>query len=922
MNIPEQEKKILEFWKKDKTFEKSLDKKSSKGDFVFYDGPPFATGTPHYGHIVASLMKDMIPRYWTMRGYRVERKWGWDTHGLPIENIVEQELGLKNKKDIEKIGIDKFNEMARSKVLMFVDEWKKVIERMGRWADMENSYKTMDLSYMESIWWVFKELWGKELIYEGYKSMHVCPRCETTLSQHEVSDNYKDVKDLSVTAKFELQSESGTYVLAWTTTPWTLIGNVALAIGEKLNYIKVKHNNEFYILVDQNIDKVFNNKKYEIIGKINPKELIGKKYKPLFDYYVNENLPNKENLYTIVSADFVTTEDGTGVVHIAPAFGEEDMNLGKEKKLSFIQHVKMNGQITDEAKEFAGLEVKPKDNPSATDRKVIEYLKNKDLLFLEEEYAHSYPHCYRCESPLLNYATSSLFVNVTELKDKLLKHAKHINWMPEHMKEGRFGNWLEGARDWSISRQRFWGSVIPIWICNKCKDKKVIGSIEELEKLSGVKITDLHKHFIDKIEFECSCAGTMKRVPDVLDCWFESGSMPYAQMHYPFENKKKFEDNFPAKFIAEGVDQTRAWFYYMHVIATAIKGSEAFENVIVNGMVLAEDGKKMSKHLNNYPDPMTMFEKYGADAVRYYLATSPVMKADDLCFSEKGVDEVVKKVSFMILNVLSFYKLFATESGESVKSKNILDKWILSKTESLKQEITNAYDKYDPNRATKPIAGFIDELSTWYLRRSRDRFKDNSKEAMQTLKYVLLELSKLIAPVMPFMADYLYQELGNTSSVHLADWPEVEKKLINEELEEQMQQVREICSLGLQKRAEANLKVRQPLAKIQIPDYKLQKELLDLMRDEVNVKEVVADIKEGVVLDTTITEELKAEGAVRDFVRTIQSKRKEMGLTPKDKIWVTYSENKEIVEKYADQIKKQVIAEGIIFGDEFKIEKI
>jgi isoleucyl-tRNA synthetase len=458
----------------------------------------------------------------------------------------------------------------------------------------------------------------------------------------------------------------------------------------------------------------------------------------------------------------------------------------------------------------------------------------------------------------------------------------------------------------------------------------VIGSIAELEKLSGAKITDLHKHFIDKIEFDCSCAhanagqgSTMKRIPDVLDCWFESGSMPYAQMHYPFENKEKFEKNFPAKFIAEGVDQTRAWFYYLHILSTALKNSEAFENVIVNGMVLAEDGKKMSKHLNNYPDPMDVFEKYGADATRYYLATSPVMRAEDLCFSEKGVDEVVKKVSLMILNILSFYKLFATGIEESVKSKNILDKWILSRIESLKKEITDGYENYDLNKATKPIAGFIDELSTWYVRRSRERFKSgDNKEAVQTLKYVLLEFSKVIAPIMPFMADYLYREFGNTDSVHLEDWPGVDKKLIDEKLEEQMEQTRNICSLGLQKRAEAGIKVRQPLAKLQIPNYKLQNELINLIKDEVNVKEVVADLKEGMVLDTTITEELKAEGLVRDFVHSIQSKRKEMGLTPKDKIRVTYSENKEIVEKYADQIKKQVIAEELIFGDEFEIKQL
>jgi len=932
LNIPEIEKRILEFWQKNKIFEKSLKKKSPKGDFVFYDGPPFATGTPHYGHIVASLMKDIVPRYWTMQGYRVERKWGWDCHGLPIENIVEEELGLKHKKEIEEIGVDKFNEIARGKVLTYTEEWKKTIERLGRWADMDNAYKTMDLNYMESVWWVFKQLWDKKLIYEGYKSMHICPRCETTLSQHEVSDNYQDIEDISVIAKFELVDEPKTYILAWTTTPWTLPGNVALAMGEKLDYVKVKSDDGNYILVEQNLDSIFKDKKHEIIGKVNAKDLEGKKYKPLFDYFLNKdwNPPagGKENLYTIQLANFVTIEDGTGVVHIAPAFGEDDMNLGKEKNLPFIQHVKMNGQIIDDVNDFKSSEVKPKDKPQSTDKKVIDYLEKKNLVFKTEKFIHSYPFCYRCDSPLLNYATSSLFVNITELKEKLLKNAKKINWVPEHIKEGRFGKWLEGARDWAISRQRFWGSVIPIWVCDKCKEKKVIGSIKELEELSGEKIADLHKHFMDKISFKCKCGGTMKRISDVLDCWFESGSMPYGQAHYPFENKEKFEKNFPAEFIAEGADQTRAWFYYLHVLSTALKNSEAFENVIVNGMVLAEDGKKMSKHLNNYPDPMSIFEKYGADAVRYHFATSPVMKAEDLCFSEKAVDEVVKKVLLILLNVFSFYKMFELDVKVDTKSNNLLDKWILSKTESLKKEITDGYNKYDLNQATKPIEQFINDLSTWYLRRSRERFKsENKKEkesAAKTLKYVLLELSKIMAPIMPFTADYIYKELSKEKeSVHLEDWPKENKKLIDKKLEEKMEQVRQICSLALEKRAEAGIKIRQPISRSAM-SYDLEDEFEQLYKDELNVKEVVFDknLKEGVIHDTTITEELKEEGFIRDFVHQIQVKRKNSGLTPKDKIRVYYSENKDIIEKNKEQIKKQVIAEDIIFGDKFEIERM
>jgi len=930
MNIPEIEKNILKFWQEEKIFEKSLKKKSPKGDFAFYDGPPFATGTPHYGHLVPSLMKDIVPRYWTMQGYRVERRWGWDCHGLPIENIVEKEMNLKEKKDIEKVGIDKFNEACRSKVLIYAKEWREIIDRLGRWVDMDNPYTTMDLDFMESVWWAFKQLWDKGLIYEGYKSMHICPRCETTLSQSEVSQGYEDIEDVSVIAKFELIDEPETFILAWTTTPWTLLGNVALAMGEKLDYVKVKKGNENYILVKDNLESIFEGKKYEIVGKIIAKDLEGKKYKPVFDYF-----ENKKNLYTIQLADFVTVEDGTGVVHIAPAFGEDDMNLGKEKKLPFIQHVKMNGQFTDEVKDFTGLEVKPKGHHQSTDKKIVEYLEKKNLAFKIKKFTHSYPHCWRCESPLLNYATSSWFVKVTELKDKMLKHAKNINWVPKHVKEGRFGKWLEGARDWSISRQRFWGSVMPIWVCIKCGKKKVMGSIKELEELSKEKITDLHKHFVDKIKFKCTeknCKGEMKRIPDVLDCWFESGSMPYAQMHYPFENKEKFEKNFPAQFIAEGVDQARCWFYYLHTLSTALKNKEAFKNVIANGIVLAEDGKKMSKRLQNYPEPNDVFDKYGADAVRYYLATSQVMKAEDLCFSEKAVDEVVKKVLLLLLNVFSFYKMFSEGNLEAdSKSDNVLDKWILSRMESLKKEIADGYNSYDLNKAIRPIEPFVNELSTWYLRRSRERIKEGNKEAIKTLKYVLLELSKVIAPAMPFISEYIYRELkGSKESVHLEDWPTVNEKLIDEDLEEKMEKVREICSLALQKRAEAGLKVRQPLAKltINLKQETINNELLGLIKDEINIKEIVCEskLKEKIVLDTKITPKLKEEGMLREFVRQIQALRKKEGLTPKDKIKVSFGEKEleGIVEKNKEQIKKQVIAEDIRFksGDKLKIEKI
>jgi len=933
--LPEIEKKILNFWKENQIFEKSLQKEAPKGDYVFYDGPPFATGTPHYGHLVASLMKDIVPRYQTMRGYHVERKWGWDCHGMPIENIVEEKLGLKTKKDIEKIGIDKFNEFCRQNVLTYVEEWRKVIERWGRWVDMDNAYKTMDLTYMESVWWVFKELWDKKLIYEGYKAMHICPRCETTLSQYEVSEGYKDVTDLAVTAKFELADEPNVYILAWTTTPWTLIGNVALAIGENIEYVKFRLSNhpdqldgvyiasknyfeKYQKVIAENPDLA--SVKLELLEQVAASKLVGRRYQPLFDYYLNKPLEHKENLYTIQSANFVTTEDGTGVVHIAPAFGEEDMTLGLEKNLPFIQHVGMDGRFKEEVKDFAGLDVKPRETPTSTDEKVIDFLKKKNLIFEVESYTHSYPYCWRCDSPLLNYATSSLFVNVTALKSQLLKNAEFINWVPAHIKEGRFGKWLEGARDWAISRQRYWGSVIPLWICDQCGEKKVIGSVKELEDLTGAKITDLHKHFIDKLQFKCEkCGGTMKRIPDVLDCWFESGSMPYAQLHYPFENKEKFEKNFPAEFIAEGVDQTRAWFYYLHVLATALKDKPAFKNVVVNGIVLAEDGKKMSKHLKNYTDPLEMMEKYGADPMRYYLATSPVVEAEDLWFSEKAVEEILKKVILILLNVLSFYKLYVSAPKISLEMHlgNVLDVWIISRLETLKEEVTMQYEQYNLAKANRPIAEFIEDLSTWYVRRSRERFKNGDEEAMHTLGYVLLELAKVMAPVMPFVSDYIYKEIGGEKvSIHLEDWPTVNKNLINPEVLEKMKQTRKAVEIGLALRSEHQIKIRQPLKLIQFSDEEMFNNLYeDVVKEELNVKEIALGEKDW--LDTEITPELEEEGILRELTRSVNQLRKERGLKIDEKNVILEYETSEadlkaLIGKSATVLKKNCLLKEIV----------
>ncbi len=934
------EKEIADFWDNNHIFQKTVDQPAKKGDYLFYDGPPFATGTPHYGHLVASIIKDVVPRYYTMQGYRVERRWGWDCHGLPIENIVEKELGIKSKAEIYKLGVDKFNDTCRSKVLAYVEEWEKTIRRLGRFVDMEHSYRTMDPDYMESIWWVFKSLYDQGLIYEDYKSMHICPRCETTLSQYEVAEGYETIKDLSLTAEFELIDEPGTYLLAWTTTPWTLIGNVALAVGADIDYVKVNSDGKKYILAKERFEALkdkFSNP--EIVAEIKGQDLVGKKYRPLFDYYASdEKLAHRENGWQVYSADFVTTGDGVGIVHIAPAFGEDDMNLGKEKNLPFVQHVNYDGTIKTEATDFSGLHVKPIEDVQATDVAIIKYLANKGLIFAKEKYEHSYPHCWRCHTPLINYATSSWFVGVTKIKDDLLKYAKDINWTPEHIKNGRFGNWLEGARDWSISRQRFWASVIPMWQCDKCNDKKVFGSISELKNASGQELNDLHKHVVDKITFACTrldsarqeCGGTMIRIPDVLDTWFDSGSMPFAQFHYPYDNKDSFDEKFPAQFIAEGIDHTRAWFYYLHVISGAIKKQIAFKNVVVNGMVLAEDGKKMSKHLQNYPDPNLIMEKYGADALRLYLLSSSVMLAEDFSFTEKDLQVVYRRFNGLLQNILNFYLMFAGEkrSGDELPKKlnNDLDKWIVSKYQILLNEVTEAMSEYNLVKATRPIFDFVDVLSTWYLRRSRDRFKGDDEAdreaAILTLGYILKQLAKVIAPFTPFTAEIIFKEFVNKEeSVHLLAWPKYENKLVDKKVLEQMELVRKIVETSHALRSKAGIKVRQPLTVVAIEHKSgLKSDYNAIIAEELNVERVdivekieaqnawevgeVLDFK--VALDTNLTPELKDKGVIREIIRSINNLRKTAGLQPADKPTEVYQTTSQylsqLVKKYTDEL--------------------
>lgn len=935
VSFPKLEEAIIERWEKEKIFEKSITNRAGKPAYVFYDGPPFATGTPHYGHIVASTIKDAVPRYWTMQGYQVERKWGWDCHGLPIENIAEKELGISHKKEIEALGVAKFNEICRSKVLEYVDEWKKVMRRFGRWADMEHAYRTMDRDFMESVWWVFKELWDKGLIYESYRTMHICPRCETTLSQSEVAEGYKDVKDLAVTAEFELLSETvKTSVLAWTTTPWTLPGNVALAVNANIDYVTIEKKDEDvgelvrFIVAKDRLKGIFGEEGYLIVEEYKGSKLVGRAYKPLFDYYAkDESLKNRENGWKIYHADFVTTDMGTGIAHEAPAFGEDDMQLGKRENLPWVQHVNMDGTMKAEVTDFAGKPVKSKEDPSAMDVEILKYLAKAGTLFAKEKYEHSYPHCWRCDTPLLNYATSSWFVRVAERRDKMIELARDINWSPAHIKEGRWGKWLEGARDWSISRQRYWASVMPLWKCD-CGEMKVFGSVAELEALSDKKIDDLHKHIVDEVIFPCAkCGGVMRRVPDVLDTWFDSGSMPYGERHYPFENREKFDAAFPAQFIAEGVDQTRCWFYYLHVIATGIKETKAFQNVVVNGIVLAEDGRKMSKKLKNYPDPMEILNKYGSDVLRYYLLSSPVVAAENLNFSERDMSDIQRNLFRMLWNSYSFFMTYASVDQWQPKTHNLkpitaslLDRWILSELQLLIKEVNSAMEAYELSRATRAFTPFVDNLSNWYIRRSRKRFwkseDDGDKEAAyQTLYTVLKDLSLLMAPFTPFLAEEIYRGLIGKESVHLEDYPMTDESLIDENLSEGMKQARFIVTMGLKARADAKMKVRQPLQKVTARP--LEGAMQEMILEELNVKEYVGkeELKDLVELDLTLTPELKLEGEAREVIRAIQEGRKKAGFNVEDRIVLGYIGKERVFEAFQDLIAKEVLATEVQKGE-------
>ena len=1106
----QREEKILQFWKEHKIFEKSVEKDSPRGEFVFYDGPPFATGLPHYGSLLSSIIKDVIPRYKTMRGFRVRRRWGWDCHGLPIENMVEQELGIKNKKEIEEMGAAKFNAACRNSVLRFLDEWKRFIDRIGRFVDYDNSYKTMNNTYIESVWWALKNIHKNGLLYEGRKVLLYCPHCETPLAKAEVAmdHSYKNVTEESVTVEFRVKGEDNRSFLAWTTTPWTLPGNVALAVNPDIDYVEIEKKDMGagalvrFILAKDRLQNIFANEEYKIVKEMKGSELVGLEYEPLYEIPAVKDTGKKA--WYVTRADFVTTDEGTGIVHTAVIYGENDYDLGLKLDLPMVPLLDSSANFNNQAPDFIRGQYFKK-----AEKVIKEDLEKRGLLFRREMNTHSYPHCHRCDTALLYNALSSWFINIQQVKKRMIKLNEKINWIPEHLKHGRFLNIVENAPDWTISRNRYWASPLPIW---KDEDGKiyVIGSIDELKKMTrksgnkyfvmrhgeaennvkrvvsasnvphhltalgkeqtrqaakkllsekidiivaspmtrvrettelvseilklnpgsvkfderlrefdagefdgrsedeikayfskhniftegvpggetfittkrrvgttlqdleatyqgkniliithkicawllvaaakrldnpgaeglsiymknGEVITldtpslpcnedfelDLHRPYIDEVALISEEGEPLKRIPEVIDGWVESGSMPFAEYHYPFEDEKTFKKHFPADFIAEYIAQTRTWFYYMHAVATLLFDNISFRNVLTTGTILAEDGSKMSKSKGNYTDPIVNLDLFGADALRYYLMSSVVMQAEDIRFINDEVRQVHNQVLNIIWNSFKFYELYADDeySNTPHASKCVLDRWILSRLDELTETVTQGMDAYDTVRATRPMKEFISDFSTWYIRRSRERFKGDDQEdkafAIVTTRYVLLELSKLLAPITPFIAEDIYQKIrrpGDRESVHLEDWPTVKKSSSNDKkIIKDMAETRRIASLALEARSRVDIKVRQSLNELKIRSKELGEEFLSLIARELNVKRVTIEdnLATEVERATRTTPELEEEGKLRDVIRMIQDFRKEKDLSPKDKIKYEVPDNlKELFAKYAEDIKK------------------
>jgi isoleucyl-tRNA synthetase len=847
-SFPQREERILNFWLGEKIFEKSVEGRKSAPLFSTYDGPPFATGLPHYGHILAGTIKDVVLRYKTMQGYHVPRRFGWDCHGLPVENEIEKAKELSGAPSIEAFGVGKFNEECRQIVLRYVEEWKQTVNRMGRWVDFSQTYKTMDTSFMESVWWVFSQLFTRGFVYEGFKVMPFSAQLGTPLSNFEANLNYRDVDDPSLVVTFPLHSDPTTSLLAWTTTPWTLPSNLALMVGPEIEYVKIqdRKSGARYILAKTALANYFKNpEEYQMVQSYKGSELVGLRYLPLFPYFTERE---GESSFRVIAEEAVATDEGTGIVHCAPAFGELDFFAASRAGIELVCPIDSNGKFTKQVPDFEGLFVKD------ADKEIIKRLKEEKRVFHHGQIHHRYPFCWRSDTPLIYRAVRTWFVAVEKMKQHLLNANATIHWVPENIREGRFGKWLENARDWAVSRNRYWGTPIPIWRSDE-GDLIVISSIQDLEERTGAKITDLHCHNIDQLTF-MENGKVFKRVPEVFDCWFESGSMPYAQNHFPFENREKTLAAFPADFIAEGLDQTRGWFYTLTVLGVALFDKPAFKNVIVNGIILAEDGAKMSKRLKNYPEPEKVIHQYGADAVRLYLLNSPAVSGDDLRFSEKGVELIMRQALIPLWNAYVFLSTYARiykwePEKEMIKPEAGIDRWILSLLQGLVHDVKEGMDAYELNRAVEPFIGFVDQLTNWYIRRSRNRFWSEEatpgrNQAFATLYMVLKEVAKIAASFTPFLCDAIFLKLrqpGDPESVHLCDFPVYQTSLRDLKLEEEMANVQTVVSVAHSLRKEHKLKVRQPLACAHIvtADHAVLEALKrqkNLIAEELNVKEV------------------------------------------------------------------------------------
>ncbi len=931
-DFPKLEEDILAFWEKKEIFQQSLEKTRDGKPFVFFEGPPTANGMPGIHHVLARAYKDVIPRYQTMRGRFVERKAGWDTHGLPVELQVEKELKISGKPEIEKYGIAAFNAKCRESVWQYQDAWERLTKRIGYWIDLEHPYITYHNDYIESLWWIIKQVWDKGLLYKGYKVVPHCPRCGTALSSHEVALGYEEVTEESVYVKFRLVNEPDTYMLSWTTTPWTLPGNVALAVGRDITYAKIKVGKEYYIVAQNIADSLFG--KYKEVDTCQGVDLVGMSYEPLFSIAALQNA----TAHKVYTADFVTTEEGTGIVHTAVMYGEDDYQLGEKVGLPKHHTVDENGNFTADVAQWAGQFVKDKD----VERGIINYLEEQNLLLRATPYKHSYPFCWRCDTPLLYYAKNSWFVRMSELKDRLIKANQTIKWTPAYIQQGRFGEWLNELKDWAFSRERYWGTPLPIWEADD-GDCVCIGSREELRALAKQPdmITDdfdMHRPYIDDVVV-LKDGKEYHRVPEVVDVWFDSGAMPFAQWHYPFTNTERIDKgtHYPADYIAEAIDQTRGWFYTLLAVATLLDKEPPYKSVTCLNLILDEHGKKMSKSRGNVVDPFAAIRKYGADPLRWYLYTMN-QPGETKLFSEKQLEDVVKKVWLILWNVLTFWQMYRGEDTDSEQaSEHILDRWVTARLQALVQDVTIQLEGYQVTEAARALTAFINDLSTWYVRRSRNRFKSGGRQqqaAAATLRRVLSVLAQLMAPFAPMFADIIYRAVKrkkNPASVHLTDWPEPEKLSQDTELIQTMELVRKAVELGHNLRKQEKIKVRQPLSQLIIQGA-LDQEYRNLVQEELNVQEVIAvdtlpsgsefvtaydhDVK--VALDTTITDELREQGLAREIVRHINAMRKDAQLTVNDSITMYYESNSDrvigVIQHYKSDICQEIIAKDCLPG--------